>query len=322
MAKAIEQPVPGITVGHGLLARSRGTAQPVDKIVHDGDTINIAADGNFGVRLLGVDAPEVSFQLPRSPNHPDFPKGFADIGHPAWTTFLTDPFEAGYPELTLRSGLRSHLLARLGPLAGPNHAAHGGPATQALRDMISADIKEQGLTETTFKLRLAFAHEILDRYGRLLCYVNRDQKQKPRPDAYNERLLAAGHVAPYFIWPNVDPFVRQEGRVSDSVPAPGSARTIAEKGALGRARRHVRQAREAGLGLWQHANPLAVLPFELRYLAQRRAPDRYVLDLSDDARELLHPQSYFRVTNPEDRLFINAEHAPLFAEKGWSVPPL
>jgi hypothetical protein len=47
-----------------------------------------------------------------------------------------------------------------------------------------------------------------------------------------------------------------------------------------------------------------------------------VLDLSDDARELLHPQSYFRVPRPEDRLFVNAEHAPLFREKGWSVPPL
>ena len=46
-----------------------------------------------------------------------------------------------------------------------------------------------------------------------------------------------------------------------------------------------------------------------------------MLDLSDNARELLHPQSYFRIPNPEDRLFVNAEHAPLFDEKGWSVPP-
>ncbi|WP_084959328.1 thermonuclease family protein [Thermoactinospora rubra] len=322
MAKAIEQPVPGITVGHGLLARSGGAVQPLDKVVHDGDTINIAADGNFGVRMLGVDAPEVSFELPRHPDFPDDPKGFAKIGHPAWTRFLTDPFAAGYPELTLRAALRDHMLTKVGPEAGPNHAHHAAPATQALKDMIQGDIAEQGLTGETFKLRLAFAHEILDRYGRLLCYVNREQRQRPRPDPYNERLLAAGHVVPYFIWPNVDPFVRQEGRVADAVPAPGSAHAVAEAGALGRARQAVRKARQEGLGLWNHAGPLAVLPFELRFLAQRRAPDRYVMDLSDDARELLHPQSYFRIPHPEDRLFVNAEHAPLFREKGWSVPPL
>ncbi|GGO64538.1 thermonuclease family protein [Nonomuraea cavernae] len=322
MAKAIEQPVPGIMVGHGLLARRNGVAQPVERIVHDGDTINIAADGNFGVRLLGVDAPEVSFELPRNPDFPDFPKGFTAIGHPAWTTFLTDPFAKGFPELTLRTALHGHLASRLGPAAAANHAAHAAPATQALRDMISGDLTEQGHTESTFKLRLAFAHEVLDRYGRLLCYVNREQRDKPRPDPYNERLLAAGHVLPYFIWPNVDPFVRQEGRVADAVPAPGGARRIAEAGALGRARHAVRRARESGLGLWTPANPLALLPFELRFLAQRRAPDRYVLDLSDDGRELLHPQSYFRVPNPEDRLYVNAEHAPLFRERGWSVPPL
>ncbi|MFG3443034.1 thermonuclease family protein [Nonomuraea sp. NPDC047897] len=322
MAKAIEQPVPGITVGHGLLARRNGVAQPVDRIVHDGDTINIAADGNFGVRLLGVDAPEVSFELPRNPALPDFPRGFVAIEHPAWTTFLTDPFAEGFPPLALRSALHRDLLARLGPDAAANHARHAAPATRALKDMIAGDLAEQGHTEASFKLRLAFAHEILDRYGRLLCYVNREQRDRPRPDPYNERLLAAGHVVPYFIWPNVDPFVRQEGRVADAVPPPGAGRAVGEAGALGRAREAVRAARASGLGLWEHGAPLAVLPFELRFLAQRRAPDRYVLDLSDDARELLHPQTYFRVPAPEDRLFVNPEHAPLFREKGWSVPPL
>ncbi|GAA4072720.1 thermonuclease family protein [Nonomuraea soli] len=322
MAKAIEQPVPGITVGHGLLARSRGAAQPLDKVVHDGDTINIAADGNFGVRMLGVDAPEVSFELPRHADFPDDPKSFVKIEHPVWTRFLTDPFVKGYPELQLRSALHAHLLTRLGPLAAANHAKHARPATTALREMMAADITEQGLTGETFKLRLAFAHEILDRYGRLLAYVNREQKLKPRPDPYNERLLAAGHVVPYFIWPNVDPFVRQESHILSAVPPPGTGRQIGESGALGRARRAVQQARQAGLGVWEHADPLAVLPFELRFLADRRAPDRFVLDLSDTARELLHPQSYFRIPHPEDRLFVNAEHAPLFREKGWSVPPL
>ncbi|MEU8250503.1 hypothetical protein [Nonomuraea sp. NPDC048916] len=76
MARAIEQPVPGIMVGHGL---------------------------------------------------PDFPKGFTAIGHPAWTTFLTDPFAKGFPELALRTALHGHLLARLGPLTAANHATHAAP---------------------------------------------------------------------------------------------------------------------------------------------------------------------------------------------------
>ncbi|MCG5221070.1 hypothetical protein [Streptosporangium sp. KLBMP 9127] len=319
MAKAIEQPVPGITVGHALLARTKGVPQPVSTVVHDGDTINVAADGNLGVRLLGVDAPEVSFQLPANPTLPDQPKGFVKISHPAWTAFLADPFAAGYAPLTLRAALRTELLTRLDATTAPNHAEHGGHSTLALRKMITDDIAEQGLTPETFKIRLAFAHEILDRYGRMLSYVNRDQKVPPRPPAYNERLLAAGHVMPYFIWPNVDPFVRQEGTVAAAVPAPGSGRELGETGALGRARRAVRDARAAGSGLWS-AVPLKLQPFELRFLAQRRAPDRYVLDLSDNANELLHAQSYFRIPHPEDRLFVNAEHAPLFHEKGWSVP--
>jgi endonuclease YncB( thermonuclease family) len=320
MAKAIEQPVPGITVGHALLARSKGVAQPVAKVVHDGDTINIAADGNFGVRLLGVDAPEVSFELPPNPIRPELPENFVPIKHEAWTDFLADPFASGYPPLELRDALRDHLLKQLDETTGPNHAEHAARSTDALRDMIKADITEQGLTDETFKIRLAFAHEILDRYGRLLCYVNRDQRQPPRPPAYNERMLAAGHVMPYFIWPNVDPFVKQADGVAKAVPAPGSGREIGESGALARARQAVRDARTARAGLWRREDPLKLHAFELRFLAQRRAPDRYVLDLSDNAKELLHPQSYFRLPNPEDRLFVNAEHAPLFHERGWSVP--
>jgi hypothetical protein len=54
---------------------------------------------------------------------------------------------------------------------------------------------------------LAFVHEVIDRYGRFLTFLHRnDQTAKPRP--YNEQLLAAGVAAPYLIWPNVAPFVR------------------------------------------------------------------------------------------------------------------
>jgi hypothetical protein len=49
---------------------------------------------------------------------------------------------------------------------------------------------------------------VIDRYGRFLSFVHRDDRvARPRP--YNEGLLAAGVAVPYFIWPNVAPFVRE-----------------------------------------------------------------------------------------------------------------
>ncbi|RJL25179.1 thermonuclease family protein [Bailinhaonella thermotolerans] len=315
MAKAIEQLRSGTTVGHAMLGLHRGAPGTVERAVHDGDTINVAAVGNLGVRFLGVDAPEVSFTLPARPDV------FVPISDAAWTEFLVDPFAPGLPPLRLRSALKEHLLDRLDKTTAPNHARHATISTTALRTMVGDDVAAQGLTPETFRFRLSFAAEIIDRYGRLLCYVNREQRETPRPPTYNERLLAAGHAAPYFIWPNVNPFRRQAAHPAEAVPRPGGARALAESdGALRNAREMVRAARQAGLGVWERADPLRLLPFELRYLAQRRAPERYVLDLSDEGRELFHPQDYFRIPHPEDRLYVNAEHVGLFREKGWSVP--
>ena len=56
MAKAIEQLCSGLVVGHVGL-KSAGAVDPIAKDVHDGDTVVAVADGDFGVRSLGVDAP-------------------------------------------------------------------------------------------------------------------------------------------------------------------------------------------------------------------------------------------------------------------------
>src|SRR5688500_17237695 len=63
MAKAIEQLRNGLVVGHAGF-RSVGAADSVLADVHDGDTVAVLADGDFGVRFLGVDASEVSTPLP------------------------------------------------------------------------------------------------------------------------------------------------------------------------------------------------------------------------------------------------------------------
>jgi hypothetical protein len=59
-------------------------------------------------------------------------------------------------------------------------------------------------------------------------------------------------------------------------------------------------------------------PFELRFLAQRRAPNRWVIDLSQSDNHLLHPQEY-TIPNPEDRLYIPEEYLLLFKSKGWRI---
>jgi hypothetical protein len=61
------------------------------------------------------------------------------------------------------------------------------------------------------------------------------------------------------------------------------------------------------------------MPFELRFIARRQPPDRWVIDLSSDSEELVPPQRYYRVANPEDRLFVPAEFVPLFTYVGWRV---
>lgn len=82
----------------------------------------------------------------------------------------------------------------------------------------------------------------MDRYGRLLGYLHPDQPDTPaaqRLGSYNERLLAAGWVSPYFIWPNINPF-RRAGSITAAVPAPGAAAEMAEEeSSLRNARRAV-----------------------------------------------------------------------------------
>jgi hypothetical protein len=67
------------------------------------------------------------------------------------------------------------------------------------------------------------------------------------------------------------------------------------------------------------AEPLKFEAFEIRYLGRGDAPSRAMLDLSKDDDVMLRPQSYFKIPNPEDRLFIPSEFVPLFAGRGWRL---
>jgi hypothetical protein len=197
MAKAVEQTRSGHTIAHaGLGLHPNGKRMSVREAVHDGDTVNVDPDGNVSVRLLGVDAPEVSFTLPGRP-----PNTFISIDSSEWTTFLTDPFAAGLPEFNppLPAPLMADLQNRLGPTCAPNHARHARSSTRTLEGMIEQDRTQNGQTTDTFRFFLAFANDVIDRYGRFLGFLNEDLPNPPRPLSYNERLLAEGRVIPYFI---------------------------------------------------------------------------------------------------------------------------
>jgi endonuclease YncB( thermonuclease family) len=84
MAKAIQER-DGLTVGFAKLLQVGQGPQArrgsVKQTVHDGDTVTVEADGNLGVRFLGVDAPETSIPLPGS--NPDRPV-FTKLSDPRW----------------------------------------------------------------------------------------------------------------------------------------------------------------------------------------------------------------------------------------------
>jgi hypothetical protein len=320
MAKAIEQLPNGQMIGHAALGlRANGTRDTVKQAVHDGDTVVADPEGNLDTRLLGVDAPEASFNLPNQP-----PKKFFPISSQEWVTFLNDPFAAGLPAFDppLPPLLVADLQARTGPTCAANHAHHATAATTAHEQFIENDRVQNNETLDSFRFFIAFAGDILDRYGRLLGFFNIDKQAPPRPLSYNERLLAAGAVTPYFIWPNVNPFRRQPTLV-EAVPVAGQPITDPS---LDRARKSVKDARAAHAGIFETADPLQLLPFELRYLARttkrgaqdfRPGPDRWVIDLSAGDDKLLPPHQYIEVPLPEDRLFIPSEYTPLFVELGW-----
>ena len=114
MAKAIEE-CGQLKVGHfglGLYGQAVGS---LAQEIHDGDTVTVRALGNFSVRFLGIDTPEISFAFY---NRPDT---FISTENPAWQTYLSDPFAANLPpfDVPLSSSLLGWLRPRLGAATAP-----------------------------------------------------------------------------------------------------------------------------------------------------------------------------------------------------------
>ncbi len=296
------------------IRRRNGAVQTLEAAVPDGDTVGTQLDGTGSIRFLGIDTPEKSFVQPLG--------GGQALDGPKWDQYLTNPFGSGYEVALLEPALATHLQTRFGAGAAANHHRHALAAGESLRELIRADQAALGQTAEEFSYFVSFSYEVFDRYGRFLAFVNRNQPEAnvpvPRVRSYNERQLAAGCALPYFIWPNVNPF-RDVPTITHAVPAPGTANTVAETGDLKYARAAVQHARGSGLGVFAPGDPLRFEAFEIRYLGRNEAPTRAVIDLSRNDSVILRPQSYFRIPNPEDRLFIPGEFVPLFAAKGWRL---
>ena len=307
----------GSLIGTARLGGRDGAVGSVKQNVHDGDTIFVAALANISLRFLGVDTPEISFNPPGS-------KAFVNTDKPVWVDYLSDPFSGWDAQGQMGDDLVAHLQAKVGPTTAANHHAHAKAGEVSLQDFIQGDLDQSGGAVADFELFLRCAYEALDRYGRLLAYVNVSlPKNAPKPLTYNERQLQAGKALPYFIWPNLDPFKKQKV-LTKAVPRPVDFPAAANNGALGRARQWVRDARSARKGVFDPSvdpgGALKLEAFELRFLARQAAPDRWVLDLTGDhGSQLIQPTGYLEVPNPEDRLFIPSEFVELFTARGWQA---
>lgn len=298
----------------GIRRRSDGTPQSLGDAIPDGDTLGVQLAGTGAVRFLGIDTPEKSFEHPLD--------GPQRLDGAPWEQFLSDPFAPGLPAAALEPSLIQHLRARVGPGAAANHHRHAVAGGDALRTLVQSDLTAMAQTPEQFSFFLSFSYEVFDRYGRFLAFINRNQPSAttpgPRPLTYNERMLELGRALPYIIWPNVTPF-RDAASAAHAVLAPGTAKRVAEQGALKRARDLVMAARAAGAGVFDPADPLRLEAFEIRYLGRGEVPTRAVIDLRSDDDVLLRPQSYIKIPHPEDRLFVPSEFVPLFAARGWRL---
>ncbi len=308
-------------MGAAKLGRHGDSIGSIRQNVHDGDTTNVRLDRNLGVRFLGIDTPEISFEFPGA-------AAFVSLSNPKWDMLFTSG--AWKQGLELYPGLLQDLEKRIGNGVGVaiNHAAQADAAQKALERIVEEDLAKSGKSIEDFQLFMAFAHEFLDSYGRLLCYLNSAEENFSDPAvaaaikrwSYNERVLASGWAVPYFIWPNVQPFMNKRPFSEENVRPEGFWDLIKSAGKLKSARNSVSQARAQGLGIFNPADPLRVMPFELRFLSRKKRPERYVVNLADEgSRYLLDPSLYYTVPNPEDRLHIPPEYLPIFKAFGWEV---
>lgn len=298
----------------------------VEEFVGDGDTVDLKAMGRLPVRFLGIDAAEKGLYRPLRMSEVNQSKkaGYMKLENELWQEFLTNPLSEEWEPYSkpLAPDLINNLSNRWGPDARDNHLEWANKARKRLVELIREDLELINRSWKNAEFYTSYGSELLDAYGRLLCFINiAEHNRNRRPKySYNERLLQEGFVIPYFIWPNVAPFSKMS--ILEAVRNPVEFRSNAnDSKALSKARQWCSEVRAKPENIYDPSHGLWILPFELRYLAGRISPKRYVIDLGANAtdKKLFSPSRYWEISKFEDRLFIPAEYAPLFEKHGWQI---
>jgi hypothetical protein len=219
----------------------------------------------------------------------------------------------------LSASLRAHLEGRMRDDAARNHWTHAKAATEALQALVKEDADARQLAAADIKIFIAYAHEVLDRYGRPLVFANIDGRTAAkRPPTYNERMIATGCAAPLYIWPNIDPF--RGMKVTDAAMPPQEFRRhVARSGSLQASRRAAAEARTAGQGHLRGRQSVAAAGVRAAVPGGPARPgplgDRPVggRGRSEPHRE----QPVFRGAQAGGAPVHPAEYVPLVKEKGW-----
>jgi hypothetical protein len=91
MADTIKVLNSGLRVGYVGLGYRVEVTGSVRQEVHDGDTIKAKPISNLSIRFLGIDSPEIIFQLSGR-------KEFLGLSNELWTEFLSDPFASKWQQ--------------------------------------------------------------------------------------------------------------------------------------------------------------------------------------------------------------------------------
>ncbi|HSA75300.1 MAG TPA: hypothetical protein VLE21_03850 [Candidatus Nitrosocosmicus sp.] len=337
MPKAIRESEKGFKIGNANPFNS----EDLSKTVLDGDTVKTFLDGYVNARFLGVDTPEKGFDLPYLKSILDLAqvtseeerkkRVYRDTNHPAWVKYLEDPFNDNYEDShkfkdALGAELITYLKHKIGPSTALNHHSNSLKSAQILLDIIKKDNQETVQAGKKYKFFFRFSHEVLDVYGRLLAYVHQDKEAEERgPNiSYNELMLKAGYAIPYYIFPNIDPFIKYNS-ILDAIPDVHGDRfaffrLIQKSSKLRKAREAITEIRNrTEPSLFTGEDSLKLLPFELRFLQRRQRLNKYVMDLSNPEPIIYPPQDYYFITKEEDRFFIPEEYIPIFEKRGYKV---
>lgn len=207
-----------------------------------------------------------------------------------------------------------------------NHYNNSLRSAEILLEIIKKDHQKTVQSGKQYKFFFRFSHEILDVYGRLLGYIHQDKGEGERGsnESYNERMLKMGYAIPYYIFPNIDPFIKFNS-ILDAIPDVHGdrfafGRLLQKSSKLRKAREAVTKIRsQKEPSLFTGENSLKLLPFELRFLQRRERLNRYVMDLSNPEPVVYPPQDYHLIANEEDRLFIPEEYVFIFEKRGYKV---